>query len=143
MIIKKIIVSVFVLYVTIVTGTWAFAENCPNVVGNWDCTANKVYYESATDTYSYETTERILYVTSQDGCLFYGYWENPDDPENIKPAIGVINRQFVTWISRDRIREGVLAGYDPLRGIYTKIIYTTIDPAGEKIMAGKGIASRR
>ena len=57
----------------ILFGNVAIAENCPNLIGNWEVTGKEVCGIIATEEFEYRPVYATLEITNQDGCLFYGY----------------------------------------------------------------------
>ena len=71
---KKIsIILLTVSLFAILFGNVAIAENCPNLVGNWEVTGKEVCGIRATEEFEYRPLDATLEITNQDGCLFYGY----------------------------------------------------------------------
>src|SRR4030042_6966282 len=78
------------LCLAMISASLSFAA-CPNVVGDWDFTVRSAFYNPVTDTYGYETHKGIFHIKNQNGCLFYGYREIPDQPESGSPLTGAIS----------------------------------------------------
>ena len=117
--IKKTFMFVLMLCLTIIIGNQAFAQSCPNVVGDWDFTIQAASYDPLTNTYGYEEIKGVIHITDQNGCLFYGYSEVLPPHEGC-PLTGVISHaRAITVTSCDTTVNGILRGYDTSRGIFT------------------------
>jgi len=139
---KKIILIILTLCLTTLTGSWVFAEICPNVVGEWDATVKWVNYDPDSECpdcpFCYKQFTLIFRILQQNGCLFYGYREVPNTQP--VPITGVISQgTSITWNASGTLYNGILGGYNPSRRIFTQIKYTVLNTSGN---TGKGIATR-
>src|SRR4030066_775192 len=140
---KKNYLIILTLCLTTLSGSLVFAEICPDVVGDWDATLNWVNYNhpECPDYFCYTQFTLIFHILQQDGCLFYGYREVPNNPQAQAPITGVISQGMsITWNASGTLYNGILGGYNPSRHIFTKIKYTVLNSYQN---AGKGIATRK
>ena len=142
--IRKNFIFVLTLGLTIFIAGVAFGQNCSDIVGDWDLTIEWVYYDDVDDSYGYTTYNGIIHIVDQNGCLFYGYVEFPDDPESDGPLTGIITkRRFITASGCDTILNGMLSGYNYSSKMFTimKLKLSNLNVKTPDTWQGNGLAT--
>ena len=111
---KKILFILPLCLSIILIGHKVFAGSCTSMVGDWEYNCQDAYYEPSNNTYGYETSNGILHVTHQSGCLFHGYSERLNEPEPLGPLTGVINGGNIRLTGPSIVSEGRFFGPNQL-----------------------------
>ena len=146
---EKGFIVVLVVCLTLVFGSQSFAENCPNLVGDWDYDGNWALYDPAIPGYSFMTQTGIIHITNQNNCVFYGTVEVVSPAASVSPLTGAIyNLTNITITTSDSTLDGILYAYNLKRELYRKIKYSTSNigiNGGDQTLQGasQGNAIRR
>ena len=75
--IKKHALFIITLGLSVFIGGLAFAQSCPDVVGDWEVTGEQVLGqwrpgEDPSFVYIYQSLDGVIVIVDQQGCLFYG-----------------------------------------------------------------------
>lgn len=150
---KKILFMIIFMIIPVI-GSDGFSQNCPNLEGIWDFTYTQVLYDSISNDYSFIKSEGNMYVIEQKECLFYGFFEFPNDPNagcflnGVSPFTGSIGNKIsnkeisIIITSCDTTLIGILI--DRKTKDFLKKIEFTFSNVREKIWSsGKGSATKR
>ena len=152
--IKKFAISTIVLGLSVLIGGWAFAQSCPDVVGEWDISGEQIlsqwrYQQDPPFEFTYQTLEGVIEIVDQQGCLFHG-WLYLGAFQF--PLVGTIKNRKITMVSGDAVANARLAGYDRINRLFTIMditAYDTIDdlfelpPEDTFMSCSTGKANRR
>jgi len=123
---RSILVILTVCLTFIVASESFCAEKtCPNVVGDWDYTSNRVLYDPATG-YWYETHTGIFHITNQNDCVFYGTVEvvSPTPFSDVLTgAIWDLKTLSLTMTTGESSVRGILRKKS--KKLYKSIIFST------------------
>lgn len=137
---KKIFAVVLTIFVILI-GSRTFAATCPNIMGDYDFGFDYVACDSG--NCGFGSAGGIMRVTGQNGCLFYGYTEWPDQYQC--PFTGAISGKAVTGTDCDNVLiNGALLNYNSATHLYDRMKFTlteTSDPGLQ--FTGVGTATRR
>jgi hypothetical protein len=143
MVIKKEFLLILTLLCLIIFTVGSALGACSSIIGDWDFTGSRVSYDES--GYEYGQTIATAHITTQDGCLFYGYLDVPADPTGDYKFTGAIRGTTVTMTSKDAITTGTLYDYNSTKKIYKRMKYITseLDASGYGFGTHKGTAVRK
>ena len=96
---KKKIMILLIVFMSLFIGNLVFAGTCPIIVGDWDFTHVGVSWDGNYEYY--EPTNFVISITNQNECLFYG--EMGD-----RHFTGAINGNTVIITAHDLTMSGIL-----------------------------------
>jgi hypothetical protein len=152
--IKKRAVFVMALGLCVFIGGLAFAQSCPDVVGEWDVTGEQIYsqwryHEETPFEFEYRPRDGVIEIVEQRECLFHG-WVHTGDFK--LPLVGTINNRNIIMVSGDAVTNAKLRGYNRDTRLFTIMNITAFDiiddflelpPEDTFMSCGQGTAIRR
>jgi hypothetical protein len=151
---RKCTVFIVAFGIVVFSIGWAFAQSCPDVVGEWDFKGEQIlsqwrYGEDPPFVFTFQSVNGVIEIENQQGCLFNG-WLYLDAFQF--PLVGTINNRNIKMVSGDAVINARLRGYDRDTGLFT-IMYIaacdTIDdllelpPEDTFMSCGQGTALRK
>lgn len=119
--------------------TPALADGCPNLLGNWNVTAQSAAYEAGPPvTTAYVSSVGVLTIYNQLNCLFLAVFQRTDvaePPQQLTGAIGPSSEITLTGYST--LARGNLIGRSRI-----DVVVSDFAPGGGTINTSRGVAVR-